>query len=278
MTTASATEKSVQINNLRFRYLDWGTEGKPPMVCIHGHTGQAHVWDQFARAFSSDFHVYAIDQRGHGGTQWAADGYDRDRYVEDLAAFIDVLSLDKVAPVGHSMGGWHSMLYTPRHQDKVASIIMVDIAPERSPESAREVAARPATPHQLDSLDDVVAFLRLRNPWAPDVAMRKDAADKTTQRSDGKWVWKADPQLFGTAPLTPELTARYWRSLETITCPILHVRGTESLFVSDQLVQRMKSANPGLRNVDIPGTGHDVHIDKPAELIAAAREFIHMDG
>ena len=83
VTIASATEKFVQNNNLRFRYLDRGTEGKPPMVCIHGHTGQAHVWDQFARAFSSDFHVYAIDQRGHGGTQWAADDYDRDRYVED---------------------------------------------------------------------------------------------------------------------------------------------------------------------------------------------------
>ena len=151
---------------------------------------------------------------------------------------------------------------------------MVDIAPERSLESQGEVAGRSATPNQLDSLEDVVAFLRLRNPWAPDDAMRKDAADKTTQRSDGKWVWKADPQLFGTAPLTPQLTARYWQGLETITCRILHVRGTESLFVSDQLVQRMKSANPGLRNVDVSGTGHDVQIDKPAELIAAARKFL----
>ncbi|MQF68953.1 alpha/beta hydrolase [SAR202 cluster bacterium AD-804-J14_MRT_500m] len=277
MLVSGPSEQFIEINGLRFRYLDWGSNGKPPMICIHGHTGQAHVWDRFGQVFARHFHVYSIDQRGHGGTQWAPGDYDRDRYVEDLAGFIDVLGLQKVVLVGHSMGGWHSLLYTVTHQDIVASIIMLDIAPERSAESHKEVLTRPATPLELEDLKEVVDWLRLRDPWASDEAIRKDAEDKTITSPDGKRVWKADPELFGTAPLTAELTARYWESLKSINSPILHVRGTESLFVSDDLVARMELTNPLFTNVDVFGAGHDVHIDKPDELEDIVRRFLKLD-
>ena len=64
---------SLPSTNLRLRYLDWGTEGKMPLVCLHGHTGQAHIWDEFAEAMAPHYHVLSLDQRGHGGSQWAVD-------------------------------------------------------------------------------------------------------------------------------------------------------------------------------------------------------------
>lgn len=277
MLVSNPSEQFIEINGLRFRYLDWGSNGKTPMICIHGHTGQAHVWDRFGQVFARYFHVYSIDQRGHGGTQWAPGDYDRDRYVEDLTGFIDALGLQKVVLVGHSMGGWHSLLYTIVHQDVVDSIIMLDIAPERSVESQKEVLTRPTTPLELGDLKEVIDWLRLRDPWASDEAMKKDAKDKTIKVADGKRVWKADPELFGTAPLTAGLTARYWESLKSINCPILHVRGTKSLFVSDDLVAKMELTNPLFTNVDVSGAGHDVHIDKPDELEDIVRQFLKLD-
>ena len=50
MTTVKAQEKHVTVNGVQLRYLDWGTAGKTPLVCLHGHTGQAHIWDEFAEA------------------------------------------------------------------------------------------------------------------------------------------------------------------------------------------------------------------------------------
>ena len=50
MTTVKAQEKFVTVNGVQLRYLDWGTAGKTPLVCLHGHTGQAHIWDEFAEA------------------------------------------------------------------------------------------------------------------------------------------------------------------------------------------------------------------------------------
>ena len=277
MTTVKPKERHVSVNNLRLHYLDWEAEGKPPMLCLHGHTGEAHLWDEFAEAMSPSYHVYSLDQRGHGDSQWAADGYDRDRFVEDLAAFLDALALPKVVLVGHSMGGWNTLLYTASHQERVDRIVIVDIAPEPSEASRQQFGSRPPTPLGFTSFEETVARSREGNPWATDARLRQDMANKLRQRQDGSWIWKADPALFNTPlrdPQDPELTARYWRSLAAITCPILEVRGAESPLVSDEVLERMREANPGFTSVDIHGAGHVVPMDKPREFIEAARAFL----
>ena len=277
MATLVAREKFVTINDLKLRYLDWGTEGKPPLVCLHGHSGQAHIWDEFAQAVSPHFHVYALDQRGHGGSQWAGTGYARDRFVEDLAAFVDALSLPRFVLVGLSMGGWHSLLYTPDHQERVERIVMVDIAPEPSDASKQLMASRPPTPLEFSGFDDVIAWERERDSWVSDDGLRKDITDRVRQREDGKWVWKADSALFNY--ILPDMTSddlqrRYWDSLEAITCPVLEVRGKESPLVSDQVVDRMRKANPRFTAVDVAGAGHVVCVDKPREFNAATWSFL----
>ena len=173
--------KYVTVNGVRLRYLDWGTRGLPPMVCLHGHTGQARIWDEFAEVMRDSFHVYAVDQRGHGESAHAMDGYARDRFVEDLAAFVDALELERFTLSGLSMGGWHSMLYTAEHPDRVERIVMVDIGPEPSEESIAASGSRPLTPMVFDSIEDAIAWMRSGNPWASDARLSKDARDKMKQ-------------------------------------------------------------------------------------------------
>ena len=281
MATVTAQEKFVTINNLRLRYLDWGTEGKMPLVCLHGHTGQAHIWDEFAQAMAPHYRVLSLDQRGHGGSQWAETGYERDRFVEDLTAFVDELGLQRFVLAGLSMGGWHSLLYTPNHQDRVERIIIVDIGPEPSAESIAGRANRPPTPMEFASLDDAVAWMLETNPWATPERTRQDAIDKMRQREDGSWEWKADFSLFNFTlrDLTStELQQRYWKAVESITCPILEVRGAESPLVSDETIQRMIAVGQNFSSVDVPGAGHVVTVDKPQEFIEVTRGFLGVAG
>ena len=252
-----------------------------PLVCLHGHTGQARIWDEFAEAMRSDYHVLAVDQRGHGESEWAATGYARDRFVEDLAAFVDALELDRFVLAGLSMGGWHSILYTPDHQDRVERIVIVDIAPESSPEYMAQRAKRPPTPLEFSSLESAVEWARRDDPWATDARLRRDTEDKTRQRDDGQWVWKADPVLFNT--MLPDMTdpsyvARYWRAFESIECPLLAVRGLESGLVSDETVRRMEQVGRQFTSVDVAGAGHIVTVDKPQEFIQATRGFLGVAG
>lgn len=272
-----AQEKFVTVNNVQLRYLDWGTDAKPPLVCLHGHTGQAHIWDEFATTMAPYYHVYALDQRGHGGSQWAADGYDRRRFVEDLTAFLDALALPKVVLVGLSMGGWNTLLYTHRHQDRVERVILVDIGPELSETSRQQSGDRPPTPLEFNSFDEAVAWARQGNPWATDARLRQDMVDKMRQHADGRWGWKADTALFTTPLKDTEdqvLIASYWHSLESLTCPTLLVRGKESIVVSDEIVARMKQANPRLQSVDVAEAGHVIPVDKPQDFITATRGFL----
>ena len=279
MTTVKAEEKFVTVNGVKLRYLDWGTSGKPPLGCLHGHTGQAHIWDEFAEAMSPHSHVLAVDQRGHGGSQWASTGYARDLFVEDLASFVDALGLSKFVLAGLSMGGWHSLLYTPDHQDRVKRIIIVDISPQPSPGWQERAASRPVTPLEFPSLDEAIAWMRQYNPWDSDASLRKDAEDKMHQREDGKWTWKADSSLFN-IPLPDQsdtkLWDRYWKAIDSITCPILEVRGSESGLVADETIEQMKQRGKQFTSVDIPDAGHVVTVDKPYEFIEATRSFLRV--
>ena len=228
-------------------------------------------------AASSSYHVLAVDQRGHGESQWADTGYARDRFVEDLAAFVDELGLSRFVLAGLSMGGWHSLLYTAEHPDRVERIVIVDIAPESSDAYKEQAGDRPPTPMTFSSFDDAVESMRQGNPWATEARLRQDAEDKMRQREDGKWTWKADSSLFNMT--LPDMTdlgpiGRYWKAVETIPCPILDVRGTESKLVSDETVRRIEKVGKDCRSADVAGAGHVVTVDKPQEFITATSEFL----
>lgn len=80
-TDTEVQDKTVTLNGLRFHYRDWGNAGATPLVLLHGFTSHARSWDTFARAVHERYRVLALDQRGHGETEWAAD-YAPERMVE----------------------------------------------------------------------------------------------------------------------------------------------------------------------------------------------------
>ena len=279
MTSNRPASKNITINGVNLRYLDYGNEDKTPLVCLHGHTGQAHIWDEFAEVMSEQYHVLAVDQRGHGLSAHADDGYARDRFVEDLAAFVDALELKTFVLVGLSMGGWHSLLYTANNQERVERIVIVDIGPQPS-EASNDAPARPPTPMEFDSVQASYEWMRQGNPWASDDRLLQDAQDKLRQLDSGKWTWRADAQLFNT-PLPdmtdPGLIGRYWDAIDTIMCPILEVRGAASPLVSDEILDSMKSRGHDLTSVDVADAGHVVTVDKPQEFINAVSAYLGVE-
>src|SRR5215475_4760568 len=104
--SASSRDAAADLNGLRFHYLDWGSDGRPPMLLLHGGAQTAHSWDEVAPDFARDHHVLALDQRGHGDTEWATGGrYRRDDFVGDIAAFLDDRGWPAATIVALSLGG-----------------------------------------------------------------------------------------------------------------------------------------------------------------------------
>jgi pimeloyl-ACP methyl ester carboxylesterase len=277
MVENTRQEKSVRINGLNLVYLDWGNEEKMPLLCLHGHGSQAHVFDEFGEAMSPYYRVLALNQRGHGGSDWAADGYARDRFVEDLSAFVDELELTRFVLVGLSMGGWHSFLYVPKNPERVERIIIGDIAPEATPQFVEYWLNRSSTPLEFPDVGAALLWGRSTNPRASDERIHKDVLDKIYQRADGTWTHKADPLILAD-PLVdltdPAIIERYWKGLTAITCPILAVRGGLSPLVSDEVNERMAEVAKDFRSVDIPDSGHPLTTEQYAQFIEVTSSFL----
>jgi len=281
MNISNASEHFIEVNGVNLRYFSWGSELNPKMICLHGHTGQAHIWDKFAQEMSENYHVLAFDQRGHGGSSYAADGYDRDKFVNDLDAIIETLKIDRVTLVGLSMGGWHSILYTSEfHPEKVEKIVIVDIGPESSEEfkkSFEDNGVRVEPKIKFESFEEAFNEARSNNPWVSNTNLTQDLNNRLNQNKDGTWQWKADPNLI-IPPLkdgTDEnLIRRYWEGLAKINCPILEIQGMESTLLSSELKEKMIATAQNLTWIEIPNAGHVVTVDQPELFIEATREFL----
>jgi pimeloyl-ACP methyl ester carboxylesterase len=67
--------KYVNINELSLHYLEWGIDNKT-VICLHALTSNSSHWDHSCKNLTSYYQMVALDQRGHGDSEWAADGYD----------------------------------------------------------------------------------------------------------------------------------------------------------------------------------------------------------
>ena len=110
------------LNGLEFHYLDWGERESPLMLCLHGSTGQAHVWDFLAAEMGDRWRVIALDMRGHGQTQWTDDDYAIASFVSDIAALLEHLGVATISLIGLSLGGIVAMSYAGRYPQRVSQL------------------------------------------------------------------------------------------------------------------------------------------------------------
>jgi pimeloyl-ACP methyl ester carboxylesterase len=276
-TDIQATDKTVSLNGLRFHYLDWGNPTAQTLICLHGFTGHAHSWDAIAVAFRDRYRVLALDQRGHGETEWATE-YHPQRMVDDLEAFVADLGIARPVLMGLSMGGRVAFRYAMRHPELVERLVIVDIAPETAPTGANRIDRQVADQDVFDNPEEAFTLARRANERAADADIRGRLQHGLMQRPDGKWTYRYDVALRNGSGArvmsTPEEIARDWESLSTITCPTLLVRGQFSDVLSPEQAQRMVDSIPNCRLVEVANSGHGVSLDNPRGLVDALRSFL----
>ena len=275
-------------DGLELRLLEWSTDGVP-MVLVHGFGNEAHIWDEFAPSVAEAYHVVAIDQRGHGESDWDPEGrYDYERnLVADLEAVIDGLGFERVVLVGHSLGGRVGMIYAGRHPEKLAGFVIVDSAPELDPRGTIRIR-QDVEEHRDPSFGEPAeyeSYLSTAYPAATPTAIRRMAKYALKKRDDGRYVLKMDQALrgFGAEKLDAEAlrereerhTAELWEALEKTPCPTLVVRGAASDIVSADVADRMADEVLANGTLAVVGqAGHSVMTDNPDGFREAVCEFV----
>jgi len=149
----------IRAAGLELACADYGGEGKPPMLLLHGGAAHARWWDFVAPELTGRFHVLALDQRGHGESPWTNEwAYGSRHYAADLAAVIQGWGLGAPVLIGHSMGGHTAMVYAAEHDQTLRALVTIDSIPaypEHAIAELASIAERPAPAY--DSLHDAVS-------------------------------------------------------------------------------------------------------------------------
>lgn len=193
-TQVQPKDKTVNVNGLNLHYLDWGNQGNPVVVLLHGLRGHAHSWDDVSVALFQNYHVLALDQRGRGDSDWAKDGdYSGPAYVADLVGFCEALRLDSFILIGHSMGGRNSMAFAGNHADMLEKLVIVDIGPTVDPSGGQRITRElQQVPEEFDSFEAVVEHMGQQNRFASERVLRRRLQYATKTLSNGKIGWRYD--------------------------------------------------------------------------------------
>ena len=255
---------------LHFTKLDAQTSDPgPPLVMAHGLLGQGRNFGTLARGFAEHRDVYTVDMRNHGDSPWD-DTMDYPSMAGDLAAFIEAQTDGQALVFGHSMGGKAAMRLALDAPERVAALIVADIAP---------VAYTHSHLDQIDALRglDLGAIAKrseadaaLRGP-VPDATMRafllqnlRISGDGITRRSNLDVLAGAMETLVGWADT----------GVRQYDGPVLFIAGGASSYVSDEHEQAIRALFPRIAVETVAGAGHWIHAEKPQEVLALAERFL----
>ena len=271
----SPADRNIEINGLNIHYLDWGGDSGRNLLLVHGQGGNAHNWDHIAEALRDEFRVIAIDQRGHGDSDHAREGYGVDKFAADLAEFVEKTGIAPCDYAGASLGARNGIAYAGDRSDHLKHFVCLDYGPEMSVASARtQISGMNKRLLGWRSVDEYVSLQMQANPRPGEARYRRQAEHALRLNYAGKYVAKSDPEMFWINGSFGAREVPYlWEQWGKIACPIMEMKGGESDFLSPEIKARMMESQPSMTWVDVPDSGHGITNDNPDFLIRELRAF-----
>jgi pimeloyl-ACP methyl ester carboxylesterase len=221
------------------------------------------------------FHIVALDQRGHGDSDWSEVGdYDTSFHVADIQAVTDAIGYDRFILMGLSMGGRNAYSFAATYSAKVQRLIVVDVGPDLQSEGRRHIREFLEGTETFESFDWLVERVRRFNPRRPEAQIRGSLLNNLKQMEDGRWTWKHDRRRGIRRDRGGEMNEAAWADLAKINVPTLVVRGAESNMLSVQTAMKMQQTLAVGRFVEVPRAGHLVQGDNPVAFEQVVREFL----
>ena len=267
-------DRSALLGGLRFHYREWPNPGAQALVLLHGFTGHARSWDSFAADMRANYHVYALDQRGHGDSAWT-DDYSPDAMVEDVQRWVTALGLKQFVLLGLSMGGRNAYQFAATHPEDVERLVIVDIGPEIATAGATRIQTGVRASDVFATPEEALERARAANPRADEAENLNRTLNNLMLQENGSWTFRYDRGLRdGTRPLARPDGGDAWGMLPKIEAPTLLIRGELSDVLAPEVAERMLKEIPDCKFAVVPGAGHSIPLESPQGFLEAARTFL----
>ena len=262
-----------------FNYSILGANTSQRIVFVHGLMAFSANWRKIASRMEEDYQCLIYDQRGHGRSFKPESGYSPEIFADDLKKITDELGWDRFHLVGHSMGGRNAMVFAYKYPDKVRTLTIEDMGPDKDPavnnyyrdmlETVPTPFANKAAVH--DFFDN--QFLLKFKPKEPPQVLSLFLQANLEEKPGGTYDWKFSKHAVYEIAREGHTKDR-WLEVSSFKMPVLLIRGELSHVLSANTFEKMQMVNPNIKGVEIKSVGHWVHFEKYQEFVSELRNFI----
>jgi len=281
-------EKTLNVGSLNLNYAESPPAGKP-LLFLHGRTARWQTFLPLLPELEKDWHMFALDLRGHGKSD-RAETYKIHDYVPDVASVINNSVKDPVVLFGHSLGGMIGILVAARYPELIKaliigdSILSLDFLKEFSKQEKektiwwRDLAKTGDVEHVVSELKQELILHRKRCELVP--AYQILGEDHPSFRSAAECFIQTDPEVLNAnlehfnetySEYKPE------KLLPLIKCPVLILQANPQLggLQRDEDVERALNLLPNAQHVKINNVGHFLHLQNKDAVLKAITPFLN---
>lgn len=283
----------------RLAYVEWGDpECARTILCVHGFARNGRDFDLLAERLSGSARVVCPDMAGRGRSDRLSDppldgtpvippvpggvvladyGYNYALFQQDVTALIARLDVDQVDWIGTSMGGFLGMMMAASPNSPVRRLVMNDVGPMVPGSMLDRMVGYLAAEHIFESVGDLDAFLRKHYIGAdkfgalPDAQVRHLTKFSERKLPKGKVGLAFDHEAIRVAKWmkdnkVPFPNVELWEVWNRVRCPVLVLRGADSVVLTEDTAKRMRHEGPKATVVVIPNCGHAPALMNEAQI------------
>lgn len=252
-------------NTLHYQYQK-ASDNAQTMVFLHGLFGDLNNLGGIAKAFADDYAILRIDIRNHGQS-FHADEMNYAVIADDLNQLFETLNIRNAIVVGHSMGGKSAMALAHLAPEKVAKLVVIDIAPVVYPN------------HRHDTIFAGLFAVKQAMPTTRQQAKQEIAKYIHSEGVQQFMLKSFDPQRPDYFKFNLSALHRHYANLMDwqpvkVDIPTLFIKGELSDYLQDKDTQTVLAQFPNAKLFIVANTDHWVHAEKPDAVIRAIQKFI----
>jgi pimeloyl-ACP methyl ester carboxylesterase len=250
-------------NGVRLNYVEQGDPDGPAVIMLHGVSDSSFSWSEVLPRLSPSWHVFALDQRGHGDSDRPEVGYTLDDFAGDVIDFMDAVGLSTATVVGHSMGSFIAQRTASTAPHRVERLVLIGSCV--SPTAA------------LDELNTEVQGLEEPLPEA--FAVEFQASTIHRPLADSFFEQAVAETLKVPLHVLQETVAGWlaedrWAESDRLSMPVLVLWGDKDSLFSREDQSALRSALPHATFTMYPETGHALHWEQPERFAADLDTFM----
>lgn len=255
---------------MQLNYRKYGADKSGiPLLILHGLLGSSQNWHSLAQTLAAQYPVLVPDLRNHGESPHGE--HRIELIVQDILELFETEQIRRAFVVGHSMGGLAAMMLAFANPELLEGVVVVDIAPGTITANFRTIfdALMRLDLSQLKTREDADRDL---SASIENLRVRQFLLQNLKRQPDGRFAWKCNlPELqrFVNDPKRFRIADHQYYA-----GPTLFIAGERSEYRIWERTDTIRKHFPRAEMRIVPGAGHWVHFDAPAEFVKILREFV----